>query len=76
MVAVTVNPNDRVNGVQSPGQGVLYSVILSVILTLILWFIQTIFNLNVFWLFVVYILLLLALFYWVLPALNRSQVQI
>jgi Flp pilus assembly protein TadB len=75
MVAVSTSPTQRTTGGQAPLQGVLWSVILSVILTLFLWFIQSIFGLNMFWTFVVYILLLLALFYWVVPALNRSQLK-
>lgn len=51
-------------------RAILTSIILSVLVTLILWGVQSIFHLNWFWTFVIYIGLLFLLFYLILPKIS------
>lgn len=60
----------------SGGNNILGTIILSIIVTAVLWLIQSIFHLNVAWTFIVFIGLLFALYYLVLPALNRRNITI
>lgn len=48
-------------------RSILLSVVLSVVVTLILWGLQAIFHFSPFWLFLIYIGILLLLFYVILP---------
>lgn len=55
-----------------PNQSILISIILSVVVTLILWFLQSVFHLNAFWSFLIYILILVVLFYFIMPKFNQT----
>lgn len=53
----------------SPNRSIITSIVLSILVTLVLWFIQSVFRINSFWVFLIYAVILFALFYFVLPRL-------
>lgn len=53
-------------------RAILTSIILSVLVTLVLWGVQSFFHLNWFWTFVIYIGLLFLLFYLILPKISSG----
>lgn len=56
-----------INRPSSPNQSILLSIILSIGVTLLLWFLQATFNLSSFWVFLIYIVILLLIFYVIVP---------
>ncbi len=71
MTAITISR-------ENPNQAILISVVLSVLVTLLLWGLQALFHFNAFWMFVIYILILLLLFYVIMPRIfnPRGELQL
>lgn len=66
MVATTASSAST----SGPNRAIFMSILLSIGLTLILWWIQSAFHLSSFWIFLIYIAFLFLLFYVVLPKLR------
>lgn len=60
----------------SQDNSILKAIVLSVIVTAVLWIITSVLNLDTIWSFIVYIGLLFALYYLVLPMLHKNNIKI
>ena len=62
-------PQSTASG-SNANRSILISIVLSVVVTLVLWALQSIFRLSTFWIFIIYIAILFLLFYFLLPKLS------